>query len=55
MTINEAKALTNEQLIKKAESLINILNNSHDDWHRQCLNDALDIIAEVASERGLEI
>ena len=55
MTINEAKALTNAQLIEKAESLINILNKSHDDWHRQCLNDALDIIEEVASERGLEI
>ena len=55
MTIEEARALTYAQLTDKADSLTDILNKSHDDWHRKCLNDALEIIEEVASERGLEI
>ena len=55
MPIEEARALTDAQLTDKADSLTDILNKSHDDWHRKCLNDALEIIEEVASERGLEI
>lgn len=55
MTIDEARKLTDQQLVEVSERFTKLLNKSHDSWHRRCLNEALEAIEEVASERGIEI
>lgn len=55
MTIEEARNLPNQQLIEKANQFIKIYNSSTDNWHKKCLDEALEVIEAVAKERGIEI
>ena len=55
MNIEEARKLSNQQLVEKTNQLINIYNASEDSWHRKCLDEALAVLEEVAKERDIEL
>lgn len=47
--------MTNEELQNEALRLSKIYNNSHDAWHRQCLDEHFEELEEIAAERGIEL